>query len=100
PPIVCGLARATGADIERCAIALAPAPRRRIHTFLATSDRHLARKLRMTRSEVLAQVGDAVAYARTLANDVEFSPEDATRSDHEFLFEVLSVAIVAGATTL
>jgi len=100
PPIVCGLARATGADIERCAIALAPAPRRRIHTFLATSDLHLARKLRMTRSEVLAQVGDAVAYARTLANDVEFSPEDATRSDHEFLFEVLSVAIVAGATTL
>ena len=100
PPIVCGLARATAADIETCALALAPAPRRRIHTFIATSDLHLARKLRMTRDEVLAAVADAVSYARTLADDVEFSPEDASRSNREFLCEVLGVALAAGATTL
>ena len=99
-PIVCGLARATHADIETCARALKGAPRRRIHTFIATSDLHLARKLRLTRDEVLVQVGDAVAYARTLADDVEFSPEDASRSDPEFLCDVLRVAIGAGATTL
>ena len=99
-PIVCGLARATAADIETCALALDAAPRRRIHTFIATSDLHLARKLRMNRSEVLAQVGDAVAYARTLVNDVEFSPEDASRSDRDFLCEVLGVAIASGATTV
>jgi 2-isopropylmalate synthase len=98
--IVCGLARATLADIETCARALEGAPRRRIHTFIATSDLHLARKLRLTRDEVLVQVGDAVAYARTLADDVEFSPEDASRSDPEFLCEVLGVALGAGATTL
>ena len=99
-PIVCGLARATAADIETCALALDAAPRRRIHTFIATSDLHLARKLRMTRSEVLAQVRDAVTYARTLVDDVEFSPEDASRSDRDFLCEVLGVAIASGATTL
>ena len=99
-PIVCGLARAAAADIETCALALDAAPRRRIHTFIATSDLHLERKLRMSRSEVLAQVGDAVAYARTFVDDVEFSPEDASRSDREFLCEVLGVAIASGATTL
>src|SRR5919197_5503216 len=99
-PIVCGLARATSGDIETGALALAAAPRRRIHTFIATSDLHLARKLRMSRTEVLRQVGDAVGYARTLVDDVEFSPEDASRSDREFLCEVLSVAIASGATTL
>jgi 2-isopropylmalate synthase len=100
PPIVCGLARAKPADIETCAHAIGAAPRRRIHTFIATSDLHLARKLHMTRTEVLAQVGDAVAYARTFVDDVEFSPEDASRSDSEFLCEVLAAAIAAGATTL
>ena len=99
-PIVCGLARAKPADIETCARAIGAAARRRIHTFIATSDLHLARKLHMTRSEVLAQVGDAVAYARTFVDDVEFSPEDASRSDREFLCEVLDAAIAAGATTL
>ena len=99
-PILCGLARAKAADIETCAQAIAAAPRRRIHTFLATSDLHLARKLHMTRNEVLAQVGNAVAYALTFVDDVEFSPEDASRSDREFLYEVLDTAIAAGATTL
>ena len=100
PPIVCGLARAKPADIETCARAIGAAPRRRIHTFIATSDLHLTRKLHLTRSEVLAQVGDAVAFARTFVDDVEFSPEDASRSDGEFLGEVLAAAIAAGATTL
>ena len=99
-PIVCGLARARLADIETCARAIGAATRPRIHTFIATSDLHLARKLHMSRSEVLAQVGDAVAYARTFVDDVEFSPEDASRSDREFLCEVLDAAIAAGATTL
>jgi len=99
-PIVCGLARATHADIETCARALNGAARSRIHTFIATSDLHMARKLRLTRDEVLLQVGDAVAYARTLSDDVEFSPEDASRSDIDFLCDVLRVAIGAGATTL
>ena len=99
-PIVCGLARAKPGDIETCARAIGTAPRRRIHTFIATSDLHLARKLHMTRSEVLAQVGDAVAYARTFVDDVEFSAEDASRSDREFLCEVLHAAMDAGATTL
>src|SRR5436309_7989503 len=69
PPIVCGLARAKPADIETCARAIGAAPRRRIHTFIATSDLHLTRKLHLTRSEVLAQVGDAVAFARTFVDD-------------------------------
>ena len=99
-PVVCGLARAKQGDIETCARALSKAARPRIHTFLATSDLHLSRKLHMTRDEVLMQVDDAVAYARTFADDVEFSPEDASRSDPEFLCEVLRVAIDAGATTL
>ena len=99
-PIICGLARAEPRDIETCAAAVAPAARRRIHTFLATSDLHLEHKLRLTRTEVLRRVAEAVAHARTLADDVEFSPEDATRSDPAFVCEVLAAAIDAGATTL
>jgi 2-isopropylmalate synthase len=99
-PVICGLARANRADIERCCTAIAPAARRRIHTFLATSDIHLEHKLRMTRGEVLERVGAMVACARALCDDVEFSPEDAGRSDPEFLCEVLRVALEAGATTL
>ncbi|HKG95729.1 MAG TPA: 2-isopropylmalate synthase [Gemmatimonadaceae bacterium] len=99
-PVICGLARATPGDIDACAHALQPAARRRIHTFLATSDLHLQHKLRMTRAEVVARAAEAVAYARTLAEDVEFSPEDASRSDPDFLCEVLAAAVEAGATTL
>ncbi len=99
-PIICGLARADGADIETCARAIAPAARRRIHTFLATSDLHLEHKLRLTRAEVLRRVPEAVSYARTLADDVEFSPEDATRSDPGFVGDVVAAAIEAGATTV
>ena len=99
-PIICGLARATDRDIETCAAAIAPASRRRIHTFIATSDVHITHKLRSTREDVLRRVDSAVRQARSLADDVEFSPEDATRSDPAFLDDVLSAALDAGATTL
>ena len=98
--VVCGLARAKRDDIATCARALERAARPRIHTFLATSDVHLARKLQMSRNEVLDQVSMAVAFARTLVDDVEFSPEDASRSDPVFMLAVLRAAVDAGATTL
>jgi 2-isopropylmalate synthase len=100
PPIVCGLARARKGDIDRAWEAVKPASRPRIHTFLATSELHMKHKLRMTRAEVVARVAEMVAHARGYCNDVEFSPEDAGRSDPDFLYEVLAQAIRAGATTL
>ena len=99
-PIICGLARATRKDIEAAATALASAGRPRIHTFLATSDIHLRHKLHMTREQVLARVSEMVGFAASFVEDVEFSPEDASRSDVEFLHEVLRAAIEAGATTI
>jgi 2-isopropylmalate synthase len=99
-PVVCGLARATAGDIRACAEAVAPAARRRIHTFIATSDIHLEHKLRKTRAEVLAITAEMVAYARSLVDDVEFSCEDAGRSDPEFMHQVIEAAIAAGATTI
>ncbi len=99
-PIICGLARASKADIKACAEAVSPAPRRRIHTFIATSDIHLEHKLRKTRNEVLQIVPDMVAYARSFVEDIEFSCEDAGRSDPEFLYEVIELAIAAGAGTV
>ncbi len=100
PPIIAGLARSNKGDIDKAWEAVSPAVRPRIHTFLATSDIHMQHKLNMSRDEVLETVGDMVQYARTLCQDVEFSPEDAGRSDPAFLEQVLSVAIQAGATTL
>jgi 2-isopropylmalate synthase len=99
-PVICGLARATQGDIKACAEAVAPAAHRRIHTFLATSDIHLEHKLRKSRADVLAIVPEMVAYARSLVDDVEFSCEDAGRSDPEFMFEVIEAAIAAGASTI
>ena len=99
-PIVCGLARTNRDDIDRCTLAIKAAVRGRIHTFLATSDIHLAHKLRMTRQQVIDTVAEMVAYASARCEDVEFSPEDAGRSDRNFLHQVLAVAIEAGATTL
>jgi 2-isopropylmalate synthase len=100
PPIIAGLARANRKDIDRAWEAVSPAVRPRIHTFLATSDIHMEHKLRMSRNTVLEAVGEMVEYARSLCDNVEFSPEDAGRSDPEFLVQVLEVAIRAGATTL
>ena len=99
-PTICGLARASRGDIKACAEAVAPAPNRRIHTFIATSDIHLEHKLRKSRKDVLAIVPDMVSYARTFVDDVEFSCEDAGRSDPEFLYEVIFAAIAAGASTV
>jgi 2-isopropylmalate synthase len=100
PPMICGLARATFSDIEKAWEAVRHAARPRIHTFLATSEIHMQHKLKMTREQVVDRVGEMVAYARSLCEDVEFSPEDAGRSDPEFLYHVLEQAIKAGATTL
>ena len=99
-PVICGLARATRGDIKACADAVAPAANQRIHTFLATSDIHLEHKLRKSRAEVLQIVPEMVAYARSLVDDVEFSCEDAGRSDPEFMYQVIEAAIAAGATTI
>jgi 2-isopropylmalate synthase len=99
-PTICGLARATRSDIEAAAKAVAPAAKPRIHTFIATSDIHLEYKLKKTRREVLEIAPEMVAYAKSFVDDVEFSPEDAGRSDPEFLYQVLEQAIAAGATTI
>jgi 2-isopropylmalate synthase len=99
-PTICGLARATRQDIEAAARALSPAAKPRIHTFIATSDIHLEYKLKKTRQEVLEIAPEMVAYAKSFVDDVEFSPEDAGRSDPEFLYQVLERAIAAGATTI
>lgn len=100
PPSICGLARAAKGDLDKCWEAIAPAKHPRIHTFLATSPIHREHKLRMSKAEVVAKVREMVAYARGLCADVEFSPEDAGRTEMDFLYEVLAVAIEAGATTL
>lgn len=99
-PIIAGLARANQKDIDACWEAVRHARSPRIHTFLATSDIHLQHKLKMSRDDVVARVREMVGYARSLCPDVEFSPEDAGRSDRDFLRIVLAAAIEAGATTL
>jgi 2-isopropylmalate synthase len=99
-PIIAGLARAIPADIDRAWAALSQAARPRIHVFLATSDIHLEHKLRISRAQCLAQVASAVAHARAYCDDVEFSAEDATRSDLNFLCEIAEAAVNAGATTI
>jgi len=100
PPIICALARTTRKDLDAAWEGVKGARFPRIHTFLATSDLHLEHKLKMSRAEVKAKVSEMVAYARSKCADVEFSPEDAGRSDPDFLVEVLNLAVAAGATTL
>jgi len=99
-PVIAGLARANKPDIDKAWEAVKDADKPRIHTFLATSSIHMKHKLKMDPEEVVQRVSEMVAYARSLCADVEFSPEDATRSDPEFLYVVLGEAIKAGATTL
>jgi 2-isopropylmalate synthase len=99
-PIIASLARAKREDIEAAARSIEPAARGRIHTFLSTSDLHLAAKLKITRAQALDQIAEMVALARTYCDDIEFSPEDATRTDPDFLVKVCEAAIQAGATTL
>ena len=99
-PVIAGLARCNPADIDRAGECLKPAERSRIHTFIATSDLHLERKLRISREQCLTAAVDSVKRARRYTDDVEFSAEDATRSDLDFLCRVVEGAIEAGATTI
>ncbi|KAJ2813461.1 2-isopropylmalate synthase (Alpha-isopropylmalate synthase) (Alpha-IPM synthetase) [Coemansia furcata] len=98
--VICGLARSVQHDIQTAYDAVKDAPRHRIHVFLATSDIHLEFKLKITRAQCLQRIADMVGFAKSLCADIEFSPEDAGRSDPAFLCEALATAITAGATTL
>jgi 2-isopropylmalate synthase len=99
-PIIAALARACAEDIERAWEAVQAAAYPRLHLFLATSDVHLEYKLRISRQQCLERAAQSVARARTLCDDVEFSPEDSTRTDRDFLCQVVEAVIAAGATTI
>ena len=99
-PVICGLSRTAAADVDRCWEAIQDAARPRIHVFLATSETHMKHKLRMTPEQVKIEAARAVAQAKAYTADVEFSPEDASRSDFAFMCEVLQIAVDNGATTL
>src|ERR671928_1171725 len=99
-PVIAGLARAHAADIERAAAAVRDAEHGRIHTFISTSDIHIEHQLQSTREDVKGSARAAVAHARSLVDDVEFSPMDATRADVEFTAEVVRAALEEGATTI
>jgi len=100
PPVIAALARALEGDIDAAGRSLAPAKRFRIHTFLSTSDIHRKYMLQATEDEILQQTIRAVAHARSLTDDVEFSPQDATRTDFGFLVDIVAAAVEAGATTV
>jgi 2-isopropylmalate synthase len=99
-PVICGLARAVKTDIDACWTAIQPAAKKRIHTFMSTSDIHIEYQLRSTREKVLESVREMVRHARSLCDDIEFSPMDASRSEPAFMYSVLTAAIEEGATTL
>jgi 2-isopropylmalate synthase len=99
-PVIACLARCHKADLEKAAWAIKPAEQGRIHTFIATSDLHLKAKLRMSREQCLEVAVDSVRYARQQTSDVQFSAEDATRSDFDFLCKVVESVIAVGATTI
>lgn len=99
-PVIASLARTHPDDIDRAADALKAADKKRIHVFMSTSPIHMEQMLRMTPTEVLRAVKEGVARAKTYVDDVEFSPQDATRSDHDFIIEVCRAAVAAGATTI
>ena len=98
--VVCSLSRANDRDIARAAEALEPAARKRIHTFIATSPLHMEKKLRMTPDQVYEQAKLAVRYARQFTDDVEFSTEDGSRSEVDFMCRVIEAVIKEGATTI
>jgi len=99
-PVIASLARAKTEDIERAGQAIRKAQRSRIHVFLASSDIHLEYKLKISREQALESAAKSVALAKTLADEVEFSPEDSTRTSHDFLCQIVGVAIEAGATVI
>lgn len=98
--VICGLARTVKEDIDRCYEAIKHAEKPRIHTFIATSHIHLEKKLRKTKEEVINMVTEAVEYAKQLCSDVEFSPEDAARTQLDYMCDVIRTAIKAGATVI
>ena len=99
-PVICGLARAIKKDIDAALRAVSAARRKRVHVFLATSKIHMKYKLKKAKEEILRQAVESVKYTRKFIDDVEFSPEDASRSEKKFLFRVVEAAIKAGATTI
>src|SRR4051794_3983619 len=99
-PVICGLARTSSQDIDAAWNAIKHSERPRIHTFIATSDIHIERKLQTTREDVIGQARAAVAHAKQYTDDVEFSPEDGSRSDIEYMAGVVRAAIEEGATTI
>src|SRR5438128_5129045 len=99
-PVICGLARTSAQDIDAAWNSVKHSERPRIHTFIATSDIHIERKLQTTREDVLGQARAAVAHAKQYCDDVEFSPEDGSRSDIEFMAEVIQIALEEGASTI
>jgi len=98
--VVCGLARAEKGDIQRCAEAIAPAPLKRIHTFISTSPLHMKHKLQMEPEQVFQRITESVTFARNLCEDVEWSAEDGSRTEHDFLCRCVEAAIKAGARTI
>ncbi len=99
-PVVCGLSRTHLADVDRCWEAVGPAERARIHVFISTSPSHMQHMLKMDQAQVLAETRSGVSRAREHTDDVEFSPQDATRTPLDFMLEVLQAAVDSGATTL
>ncbi len=99
-PVICGLSRTHLADVDRCWEAVGPAERARIHVFISTSPSHMQHMLKMDQAQVLAETRSGVSRAREHTDDVEFSPQDATRTPLDFMLEVLQAAVDSGATTL
>lgn len=99
-PVICSLARANISDIEIAARAIEPAAKRRIHTFIATSPLHREAKLKMSKSAIIERIGEVVAFARSCCDDIDFSPEDAIRTERDYLLEAVTAAIEAGASTI
>ncbi len=99
-PVIAALARAIKEDIDKAWTAIQPATKKRIHTFLSTSDIHIEHQFKSTRAKMLERAREMVRYARSLCDDIEFSPMDATRSEPAYLYEVLTAVVAEGATTL
>ena len=99
-PTICSLSRLNPRDIDASAHALEPAAKKRIHTFIGTSPLHREAKLKMSKEEILKAISSTVAYARSVCDDIEFSPEDAIRTERDYLTEAVTAAIEAGAQTI
>ncbi len=99
-PVICGLARAQKPDVISAGEAIAPAKKRRIHTFIATSDLHMEKKLRLTRGQVVEAAAEAVKFALSFTDDVEFSCEDGSRTEHDHMCELVQAAVESGAMTI